>query len=279
MLTKRGVPRTTSIKKPRIRSLADIPTLAFDDAVGGDQGSNDSGSSTPPDTDVDDPVCVDDGVHMRMLCVGCCWMLVLCCCFVYNLKNSDHLPAALPCKTAHTPSLPFLPSPQNPVTWGRKRGRGARRPASTFEDVMAGDTTTLKPLPPSLFNLTSPPRTLGTCEDFRSPPYDKSAARIPQFLHHTVQPKSNKRKSATVGYTAVLASQYGAASGDKRVNRDLYLDEMAALDTGAGLHDKENTPMVARKMVAQHHNGGGRHEAERDAVDALCTLSNNAQHV
>ncbi len=154
---------------------------------------------------------------------------------------------------------------------------------------MTGETTTLKPLPPSLFNLTSPPRTLGTCEDFRSPPYDKTAARIPQFLHHTVQPKSNKRKSATVGYTGVLASQYGSGaimSGDKRVNRDLYLDEMAALDTGNGhVPGKENTPVVAashKKMDGPHGGGGGRHAAERDAVDALCTLSNaehNAQRV
>lgn len=150
---------------------------------------------------------------------------------------------------------------QSTATWGRKRGRGARRPATSFDDVGTGDTTTLKPLGPSLFNITSPPRHMPNCEDFRSPPYDKSAARIPQFLHHTVQPKSHKRKSGNAGFTAVLASRYGAglASGDKRVNRDLYLDEMAALDLCSG---KENA-------------AGGRREAERDAVDALCTLSNN----
>ncbi len=88
MLTKRGMPRTTSVKKPRIRSLADIPPLAFEDLVGGgggvQQGSNDSGSSTPPDTDVDDPVCV-------LLCVQSC-------------AENSHKACC----------LPFYPYPQSP---------------------------------------------------------------------------------------------------------------------------------------------------------------------
>ena len=56
VLTKRGTSRTASVKKPRIRSLADIPPLAFDEHPSATQGSNDSGESTPPETDADDPV-------------------------------------------------------------------------------------------------------------------------------------------------------------------------------------------------------------------------------
>lgn len=47
------------MKKPRIRSLADIPPLAFDEDPSATQGSNDSGASTPPDTDADDHVRCD----------------------------------------------------------------------------------------------------------------------------------------------------------------------------------------------------------------------------